>query len=113
MRLLLKRFEFFDFKVIRDEKTGSDAILIYAKDKPIDDVEGKTYAIVTISGTLEPKDIWQDVKISQVQFEETEARAHSLGSAKCKKACTRVLKELCRTQLTAVFTSVSKLSSRK
>ncbi|CAG5109473.1 Oidioi.mRNA.OKI2018_I69.chr2.g4006.t1.cds [Oikopleura dioica] len=82
---LLQRFEFFEFEVIRDEETGSDAILMYAKDKPIDGVEGKTYAIATIAGTLELQDVWQDLKISQVQFEETEARVHS-GFYECFQA---------------------------
>ncbi|CAG5110591.1 Oidioi.mRNA.OKI2018_I69.chr2.g4976.t1.cds [Oikopleura dioica] len=82
---LLKRFEIFDFEAIRDDRTGSDAILIFAKDKPVDNVEGKTYAIVTVCGTFELQDVWQDIKISQVQFEETEARAHS-GFYECFQA---------------------------
>ncbi|CAG5102947.1 Oidioi.mRNA.OKI2018_I69.chr1.g542.t1.cds [Oikopleura dioica] len=82
---LLKRFETFDYEVIRHEETASDAILIYGKEKAIDDVEGKTYAIVAVAGTVERQDLVQDLKISQVPFEDTEAFVHS-GFYECFEA---------------------------
>ena len=32
----MNRIEVFDFEVLRDEETSSDALLIYAKEKSVD-----------------------------------------------------------------------------
>ena len=40
-------------------------------------LQRKSYAIVTINGTTELGDVWQDLKMNQVDFEETGAQVHS------------------------------------
>ena len=74
---LLKRFETFDFKIAGDEETGADACLAYAVEKKIDGASpGKKYIIIAIQGTYEKTDWWQNFKLSQISFEETEAQVH-------------------------------------
>ncbi|CAG5077214.1 Oidioi.mRNA.OKI2018_I69.PAR.g8655.t1.cds [Oikopleura dioica] len=81
----MKRFETFESKSIRDEETASDAVLIYAKEKPVDNVDGKRFAIVTITGTKELQEMFQNLRLCQVKFEETEAFAHN-GFYECFEA---------------------------
>ena len=74
---LLKRFETFDFKIAGDEETGADACFAYAVEKKIDGSSpGKKYIIIAIQGTYEKTDWWQNFKLSQRSFEETDAQVH-------------------------------------